>query len=194
MPTSSSYANWNEITKQIIFLQLIEEEQNKVHSADGKSVSMTLSDDQLCHLDTARETEVWWSNYLQHNPSLITPLFYGAMLTEMRCNYCYRVGEFLSCHPDDGFALLLQHTLRPHLPATDGDFRQRDRRVLRGNALALPPHVHSPRGQRDDSLQRLRAASRAARYRCDLLLSLPLRYVGRQSPVNSRAFDSSRLF
>ena len=41
MPTSSSYANWNEITKQIIFLQLIEEEQNKVHSADGKSVSMT---------------------------------------------------------------------------------------------------------------------------------------------------------
>ena len=165
-----------------------------MRGADGKSVSMILPDDRLCHLDTARETSAWWDNYLQHNPSLITPLFYGAMLTEMRCNYCYHVRAYFRCHADDGFSLLLQHTLRPHLPAADGDLRQRDQRVLCRNALALPPLIYHPRGQRDDSLQRLRAASRTSRRRRNLLLSLPLWHVGREHPSDSRAYNSLSSF
>ena len=160
-----------------------------MYGADGKSVAMTLSDDQLSHLDSARETAAWWSDYLQHNPSLITPLFYGAMLTEMRCNYCYHVRACFPCHADNGFHLLLQHALRPHLPAADGDLRERDQRVLRHNALAFPSLVHPPRGQRDDSLQRLRVAARISCGRRDLLLSLSLWHVGRKHQGDSRACD-----
>lgn len=71
----------------MIFLQLLEEEQNKLLNADGSYLSKGLLVDYA--LDEA--IKEWWDQYIHHNPSVLTNVFYGSMLTTLRCNNCHHV-------------------------------------------------------------------------------------------------------
>ena len=85
----------------MLYLQVLEEEQNKILDAATESFtseSTIPSVDSLDAFSHASQVELlmaragdWWSQYIRHNPNVLTNVFYGEMTTLIQCSQCYKV-------------------------------------------------------------------------------------------------------
>lgn len=85
----------------MLYLQVLEEEQNKILNAateSFKSESTIPSVDSLDAFSHSSQVELlmarasdWWGQYIRHNPNVLTSVFYGEMTTLIQCSQCYKV-------------------------------------------------------------------------------------------------------
>ena len=107
----------------MLYLQVLEEEQNKVLNATTEcyeSKNTIPSVDSLDAFSHSNQVELlkthardWWKHYVKHNPNVLTKVFYGEMTTLIQCSNCYKVDFVVSTHRLDAHQLFrVQHDLR----------------------------------------------------------------------------------
>ena len=88
----------------MLYLQVLEEEQNKILNATTESFIMESTIPSVDSLDAfshSNQVELlmarandWWNQYIRHNPNVLTSVFYGEMTTLIQCSRCYKVLPF----------------------------------------------------------------------------------------------------
>ena len=82
----------------MLFLQILEEEMNKALGGDGKPIQdelVNIRGRDILYMPTLlklqSQADRWWNTYCSHNPSFLTSIFYGSMVTSVRCGHCNNV-------------------------------------------------------------------------------------------------------
>ena len=88
---------------QTLFLQILEEEQNKALNADRSpffSISFLPFDTSYSFFNSdslpfiLEQNKEWWSIYKEHNPNFLTNVYYGVQSTISTCQHCHLVSVF----------------------------------------------------------------------------------------------------